>query len=257
METIAKKILAITGAGLGLAITLMPLTSYAESEPFYPETKVEVPVLDENGNPVTGGPDDEHQYPYNTVYYPNERTTDSACHDSASDKETCAKSSGGMDISVNVDSVIAIDAAAMNTAADNNIIHITANMATTGTFATRIRSAMPYTISLSAERPYLTNIDNDEFIIQPSSTITPGKSAWGIKKLGADGVAEDNYTALGYNPVVFYTGEPTDLEAGGASDAKGFVWKNFPVGVSSSSKLPQGTYATEVNVLATVKDTLD
>ncbi len=157
------------------------------------------------------------------------------CNDAQAGNE-CAKTEGNeMEVLVNVADLIEIDAAS-----GGDVIHVSPEMSRTGELTAHVRSAKPYTISLAAkDSPALENIEDNSFVIPASETIEAGKSGWGIKKFNAD-----TYTALRQNPVVFYEGPANDE----------FTTTAFEIGVSVSSKIPQGTYSTEVEVTAAVKE---
>lgn len=145
----------------------------------------------------------------------------------------CATSNGSTEVTVRIDPSISIDAVA-----DTEVIRVTPAMTATGKLSVQVRSAMSYTISLSADVPFLQNTESEEFVIPSSSNIVAGKSAWGIKKQDAT-----EYSAITTTPEVFFTSAAMDEP----------TWTDFEVGVSASSKLPQGRYSTTVNITAAIK----
>lgn len=200
MEKMVKKLLVATGLIASAAVALMPLTSYAAQT-------------------VTG------------PLYANGY----ACNDAQSGNECARANSDDMTVTVNVKPVLSIDATS-----GGNLIQVNPDMIGHGTLSAQIRSAMDFTVSLSAEVPYLQNDENAEYIIPANSTIEVGKSAWGIKKIGET----EQYTALTSTPTVFYTGPAQDEPE----------WIDFEVGVSAGPKLPQGFYSTTVTITAAVQN---
>lgn len=155
------------------------------------------------------------------------------CNDEQEGNE-CAREDGDLLVRVVIDPTIAIDMAS-----GGDTIQAYPNMVNTGKISAEVRSASPYTISLSADEPYLTNTDDDSYNILPRAVET-GKNAWGVKKDG-----EDTYTAISTVPQVFYSSDSA------ADDGQ---LTEFEVGVSISPTLPQGTYQTDVTITAAVKE---
>lgn len=201
MEKMVKKLLVATGLIASAAVALMPLTSYAA------QTVV-------------------NQAPFANGY---------ACNDAQSGNECARAEDGPTVVTVNVKPVLSIDATS-----GGHLIQVNPDMIGRGTLSAQIRSAMNFTVSLSAEVPYLQNEENSEYIIPANNTIEVGKSAWGIKKIGDT----DEYTALTSTPAVFYTGPAQDNPE----------WIDFEVGVSAGPKLPQGFYSTTVTITAAVQN---
>lgn len=226
MEKTVKKLLVATGLIASAAVALLPLTSYATSHISAPGT------------------------PY----------ADYECHKGADPyaplSTACAYTDqqvgGPTVVTVNVDTVLAIDAVSLTCSGDSDTcvdvdadakaIQAYPGMVRTGTLTTSIRSAKPFTISISAEDPYLKGYDDSGdftgFVI-PSSNLVDGKSnGWGIQKNGAaDGV----YSNITAQPTVFLTSDVPQDEFGDF---------NFKVGVSVKDNVPQGMYSTEVTITA-------
>lgn len=207
MEGKIKKLLLVTGSVMSATVALLPLTSYASTT-----------------QPVTGPVPGISEQGYAHGY---------ACDDSQAGNK-CVNDQGTTTYTVNVAPILSIDAAS-----GGDVIHVEPNLARTGTLSADVRSAKEYTISLSAEVPYLTNVEDDTFSIPSRSEIAPGKTAWGIKKYG-----ENTYTAITQTPQVFFTGGPHDTT----------TTTEFEIGVSVSDRLPQGTYATDVTITAAIKE---
>lgn len=216
MEKTVKKLLVATGLIASAAVALLPLTSYA----------------------VTTGA--------NSDYF---------CDQNASSSNPCARADqtgGSTKVTVNVDSVLAIDAVSLTCAgdtdtcvdvdADTKAIQAYPGLVRTGTLTTSVRSAKPFTISISAEDPYLKGYDASGdltgYVIPSSNVIDGDHNGWGIQKSGAaDGV----YTNVTTQPTVFLTSDVPQDEFGNF---------NFKVGVSVKENVPQGIYSTEVTVTA-------
>lgn len=215
MEKTVKKLLVATGLIASAAVALLPLTSYAVE---------------------TGA---------NSDYF---------CDQNASSSNPCARANqnGSTQVTVNVDSVIAIDAVSLTCSGDaDTCVDVDANtkaiqaypgMVRTGTLTTSVRSAKPFTISISAEDPYLKGYDASGdmtgYVIPSSNTIDGSHNGWGIQKNGAaDGV----YSNVTTQPTVFLTSDVPQDEFGNF---------NFKVGVSVKDNVPQGLYSTEVTITA-------
>ena len=146
-----------------------------------------------------------------------------------------ANDSGNTQVNVHVDGVLAIDAMAN----DHTIIATPDMINEGGSLNVTVRSALPYTISLSAEDTFLTD-ESESHFIPARSELEVGKVGWGIKK-----VAEEQYTAIQTTPVVFY-----DSGDGVADDG---VETKFPIGVVVNYNTPQGVYSTTVKAIAAIK----
>lgn len=219
MEKTVKKLLVATGLVASAAVAILPLTSYAVS-------------------------------------------SDYNCDIS----DTCARAdqNGSTEVTVNIAPLLAIDAVTMNcieangdtcvdvatqdsegNAVTTKAIQAYPGMVRTGTLTARVRSAKPFTISISAEDPYLKRYDADgelASVIPSNSTVDGAHSAWGIQKSGAaDGV----YSGISNQPAVFLTNNvPQD----------DFANFDFKIGVSATDKTAQGFYSTEVTVTAATTD---
>lgn len=147
---------------------------------------------------------------------------------------TCANGEGSTVVYINVDDILSLDAAS-----GGDVIRVVPDMASTGTFSAQVRSAKAYTISLSADNPYLVNQADDIYVIPSRTTVGVGNTAWGIKKYNAD-----EYSAITTTPEVFFEGGPHDES----------TVTEFEIGVSVTSNVPQGTYVTDVTVTAAVKE---
>lgn len=220
MEGIVKKLLVTTGLIASSAVALLPLTSYAE--------------------PVTN-PVDPHG-----VYNCSDEPGGVPC--ARADQQE----GGPTLVTVDVKPVLAIDAVSLTCAGESdtcvnvggdesgkNIKAIQAypGMVRTGALTARVRSAKPFTISISAEDPYLKNYDEAGNIagVIPSNNLIDGEhNGWGIQKDGA-------YAGVTTRPTVFYTSDVAQDD---------FANFNFEVGVSANNTIPQGIYETEVTVTA-------
>lgn len=142
---------------------------------------------------------------------------------------------GNTVVNVNVDGVLAIDAMA-----SDHTIYASPDMVNEGGLLNvTVRSAMPYTISLSAEDTFLTD-ETESHFIPARSELKVGSVGWGIKK-----VSEDQYTAIQNSPVVFYDSGEAVADDGAETQ--------FPIGVAINSNTPQGVYTTTIKAIAAVK----
>lgn len=142
---------------------------------------------------------------------------------------------GGTAVEVKIEDLLSLDAAGSDT-----VIPAYPNFLRTGNFPVTVRSAVPYTISLSADDTNLTDVADPNHMIPARSNITEGQLGWGIKKDGAD-----VYTAIRQNPQVFFDS--------GTNVADEAITTNFEVGVAVTDTTAQGTYSTEVTVTAAIK----
>lgn len=142
---------------------------------------------------------------------------------------------GSTVVNVDVDTVLSLDAAN-----GGYTIQAFPDMISKGEFNVQVRSAVPYTISLSADDTNLSD-SSESFFIPASDKVTAGKVGWGIR--AAD--QEEGYTAVSTTPKVFF-----DSGTGVADES---TWTKFEVGVAVNSKVPQGIYTTDVTVTAAVK----
>ena len=211
MEKTIQKLLVLTGIFIGAAVALTPLTTYADSSSCRP----------------TGAPADPDE-----VIDVN--TADYAENGNQNNTNVC----------VYVDTVLSLDAAN-----GGDKITMYPDMVRTGQFNVQVRSAMPYTISLSAEEPELKEVTTESYFIPARSEIAAGKVGWGIRKASQT----DGYTAVATVPQVFFD-STTDDNGTGTDVADLSTWHAFEIGVSVTDKVPQGTYATEVTVTAAVKE---
>lgn len=143
-------------------------------------------------------------------------------------------------VRLNVDHTISLDAVATG-----GIVQVNAEAARQGTISATVSSSAPYTVSLSAAQPNLSNADKTHSI-PAKSTVQAGTSAWGIKKITeTDGTLANaaNYTAITTKPEVFY-------ESAKSVDKQKI---DFEAGVSVDAGVPAGLYSTEVTVTAAIK----
>lgn len=208
MEGKIQKLLVASSLLMGAAVALIPLTSYATDGP-YPT----------NGDKYAPG------------YECNKQGT-------------CAHGEGSTVVYVNVDDILSLDAVAFSGTNGDTAIQVMPNMPREGSLQATVRSAKPYTISLSAENPYLVNQADDIYVIPSRANVSNDSTAWGIKKIGETLNPDDVYSAITTNPEVFFEGGPHDES----------TTTEFPVGVSVTANVPQGTYATDVTVTAAVKE---
>lgn len=211
MEKTIQKLLVLTGIFIGAAVALTPLTTYADSSSCRP----------------AGAPADPDE-----VIDVN--TADYAENGNQNNTNVC----------VYVDTVLSLDAAN-----GGDKITMYPDMVRTGQFNVQVRSAMPYTISLSAEEPELKEVTTESYFIPARSEIVAGKVGWGIRKASQT----EGYTAVATVPQVFFD-STTDDNGTGTDVADLSTWHAFEIGVSVTDKVPQGTYATEVTVTAAVKE---
>lgn len=225
MEKTVKKLLVATGLIASAAVALLPLTSYAAQ--------------------TVTGPGYAHGY---------------ACDDSQPGNE-CARTTqqinedgqaGPTVVTVDVKPVLAIDAVSLTCSgandtckdvdADSKAIQAFPGMFRKGTLTASVRSAKPFTISLSAEDPYLKNYDESGELVSViqarnfADENDKSLSGWGVQKTG-----EVGYTGLSTQPVVFLTSDDPQDDFGDF---------NFSIGVVANDKTPQGLYTTEVTVTA-------
>lgn len=164
---------------------------------------------------------------------------------------------GTTQVNVNVKDVIAMDVTnpagsdgrTSDTGSDGVKLIAFPDMVSHGRIYANVRSARPYTISLSAATPYLTNVEDDSFIIPARDNPTTGTSGWGVAtgfqgSFSAVDFDAQDYKAITSTPTVFYDSDVANDD---------ITTTNFPVAVAVSAKLPQGTYVTEVTVTASVK----
>lgn len=143
-------------------------------------------------------------------------------------------------VRLNVDRVISLDAVATG-----GIVQLAPGTSETGSISATVSSNAPFTVSLSAAQPDLSNADKSH-TIPASANVQAGTSAWGMKKITeTDGTLANatNYTAITTTPEVFYE------SASPASKKK----LDFEAGVSVDSNTQSGLYSTEVTVTAAVK----
>lgn len=211
MERKIRNLLVATGVLLSSAVALLPLTSYAA-------------VTDPN-----------HGYGCTPLYDENGKETDAT-------ENICENEGATTVVRVLIDPTIAIDMAS-----GGDVIETAPNMVATGAISANVRSAMGYTVSLSADEPYLTNTDDDSYNILPRTTIEAGKNAWGVKKDQSvnGGATVSEYTAISTVPQLFFSSDDP------ADDGQDI---SFEVGVSTSATLPQGVYQTDVTITAAVKE---
>lgn len=208
MEGKIQKLLVAGSLLMGAAVALIPLTSYA-----------------------TDGP-----YPTNGAKYAPGYECDK--------QGTCASGDGNTEVVVNVADILSLDAVAVSGNTGGTEIHVMPNVPAEGALQATVRSAKTYTISLSAENPYLVNQADDIYVIPSRANVNSSSTAWGIKKIGTTLNPDDVYSAITTNPEVFFEGGPHDES----------TTTSFPVGVSVTANVPQGTYATDVTVTAAVKE---
>lgn len=212
MERKIQKLLVVAGALMSVSVALLPLTSYAA---------------------IT---DPEYSYGYE-------------CNQNLPQNHCASGNAGPTTVTVDVKPAIQMYNAIFDNgnaeldpndpdSATSGSIQVYPDTVRTGRLAVDVRSALPFTITLSAAHPYLANAEDDSFIIPARAEITVGKSGWGIKKSGAEG-----YTALTTTEQVFYDSTANNVAQ----------WINFEVGVAASPNIPQGTYSTEVTVTAVSK----
>ncbi len=218
MEGTIKKLLIGTGVLMSATVALLPLTGHAitSSGPYGCGTDVD---------PSTGK------------------------------VKECANDDGSTVVNVNVRPTLALKvkgSAADCTEGkecetyDGSVVEIYPYRVETGEFGVSLRSARPYTVSLSADEPSLVNNENENFAIRPSVDIqNGGKPGWGVKKLNADKTPVEAYSRISYDPIVFFDSGTNVSDT--YSDVK------FPFGVYVNQDTPTGIYSTEVTITAAVK----
>lgn len=155
----------------------------------------------------------------------------------------CVERSGNLEVLLNVQSLLILDAASGDTISAKN------DVTNTGKISANVRSSHDYTISLSSTDPALTNPENATYSIPASNDVTPGINGWGVKKdASVKQTTDPDYSAITSTPTVFYEGEPTSLAEGEGRQT------DLEVGVGVSPVLPAGTYSTTVTVTAAFKE---
>lgn len=249
MEKLVGKLLVTTGLLISGSVAFLPLTSHAM-------TNVGG-VFDCKG--ITNPNGGQATSTASGVKTPAGASAPKNCAtatymDAPEDSEVEYTTDGAAIIKVNVADILALDAAAADSKTHDSDVagnHIQAypDMIAHGRIYANVRSAKPYTISLSASTPQLTSETDDSFIIPARDNPTVGKSGWGVAN-GIQGSLDDidfnaqTYKAITMIPTVFYDG--------GADDE--ITTTNFPLAVSVSSNLPRDSYSTEVTVTAAVKN---
>lgn len=239
MEKVIRNLLVVTGLLIASSVAFLPLSSYAVSNVGG--------VFDCNG--VTN-PDGGTASNYTGAEAPRECAT--ADIKNTENEDGTINTDGATEVQVTVKEPLALDAAdpvGFDDRHGNKVMQVFPNMIRYGRLYANVRSARSFTIALSAENPYLTNEEDDSFVIPARDTPVVNKSGWGvatgqIAELDAIDFESQTYQALNSTPETFYDGAATE----------GFKIINFPVAVSISSNLPQGAYSTEVTVTAATKD---
>lgn len=159
-----------------------------------------------------------------------------ASYASYSEFDQKPSTNGNTAVKVNVLDSISLDAASAG-----DTIVVASDTIGTGKISASVSSTAAYTISLkSVGSSNLVNKTNSSATIPAGTNISVGNSAWGIKKPAAS-----SYTALTTTSQVFYNGTGAGPNTSIPTD--------FEVGVSVSSAVPSGDYATEIEVLAAIK----
>ena len=275
MEGIIKKLLLTSCILMGGAVAFLPLTSYAATDISdfnfedmkaknqcrgYRTTKVEGDVdgeivTDSEGN--TKVVDGDYRYGYERG---KDGTTPGVTSTSvgltpdktqvAPGKETATApttSDGTTLVCVNVDTVLSLDTAVVkdqNGKQDPIVIY--PNVPGEGTLEVTVRSAVNYSILLSAEENHL--FDQEGTFSIPSvenPDVQDKKYGWGIKNL-LPGITSE-FSKINSNPTPFYDGVPTD----GETNNRKLV--EFPIKITVSPRLPQGVYATDLTVTAVTR----
>lgn len=229
MERKLTKLLIATGVVVSASVSMLPLTSYA----------------------ATVGT----VAPVNTIYNCGTGKPGTVACDSVSEQDLYEVDEDGNEtpagtgptvVTVNVDSVLSLDAVStgnysdVDNTVDGKAIQVYPDVINEkGALIAKVRSALPYTIMLSAEVPALYSELEDGYSIPARSTLTKGQNGWSIKNL-----ISNEYAAITQTPTVFYDGGPHDE----STDTV------FPIGVSISANVPRGVYSTDVTVTATVKE---
>ncbi len=228
MERKITKLLVSTGIVMAAAVSMIPLTSYAAV----------IPNVAGHGIYNCGGPDNP-------------------CASSADSEYTYTDEEGNVitlpseaGVSVKIDSILSLDAASTKM---EGVIPAYPDMIKNNFLDVKVRSAKEYTISISAEDPLLTMEGNEVMIIRPKSGIeAAGTYGWGIKKKISQDADANTYSAVSSNSETFFTGQPTDTIS--SHDEQNFVTTKFDVGVRASEQNLQGTYSTDITVIAAVKN---
>lgn len=228
MERKITKLLVSTGIVMAAAVSMIPLTSYAAV----------IPNVAGHG-----------------IY--NCNTAGNTCASSADSEYTYTDEEGNIvtlpsetGVSVNIGSILSLDAASTKM---EGVIPAYPDMIKSNLLDVKVRSAKDYTISISAEDPLMTMEGNEVMIIRPKSGIeADGVYGWGIKKKTDQNTDASSYSAVTSNSETFFTGKPTDTITG--HDEQNFVTTKFDVGVRASEQNLQGTYSTDITVIAAVKN---
>lgn len=213
MERKIAHLLVLTGVTISALVALTPLTSYADASKH--------------------GYDCDPKNPSTLVNADGDGVADFATNGCA------ATTSNPQEVSVKILDYITLDTASGTT------INVASNFTGTGDISATVTSAKDYTILLSAEEPRLIKTDNEVMGIPSRDFATDAKmNAWGIKKYNTDGTKAENYSAVTYQPTVFYEGTASD-------DAQ---TTEFEMGVVVTEATEAGTYQTDLTVTAAVKE---
>lgn len=266
MERKLRGLLVILGVLIMGSIASAPLSSHAANNVYSGSAPVPPAVVPNPGStpPADDASEDvKAEYQKKKAAYDRYQMGAYTPNDFGCDYDkNCAdrvNDNGSQQVNLIIKDYLTLDAAAFTGTAGGTSIQAYPDMTRKGTLSAAVWSAKNFTISLSAEQPYLTNVEDDGLIIQARSTPEAGKSGWGIKKKPTIGDVTDDtsYTAITSAPQVFYEGPANDNEGElveGTTNEHAPVTYNFEVGVWVNDKTPQGLYTTEVTVTAAIKE---
>lgn len=232
MEKVVGKLLVATGLLISGSVALLPLTSHATSN--------------------TGNIFDCNS----SLTNPDGGKASNAA--GAEAPNPCATSNdGSTQVNVRVQDILAFDAddaAGFSDQHNGDKIIAYPNAVRYGRIYANVRSAKAYTISLSATEDTETGIMNTALVNADGTASIPARknpsvsvNGWGIamgQQVELGSIDYDvEYSPLREAPAVFYDGGPND----------DFTITNFPVAVSITDQIPQGTYTTDVTITAAVK----
>lgn len=235
MERKIKHLLVLVGILMSSAAALIPLTSYAAKTAPFVCTGNSTSVLPNGGGTGTAE---------GNGYGDEIGVTDFANH--------CPTITASAQVDVNV-----YDALVLSVETNPDAIEVYPNDYNTGSMAVLVyvRTNKNYTLSMSANQPYLFENQKEEIAIPPragdlQNFVEDDLAGWGIR-VHRDDDSTDGYEAISYLPKVFYTSDD-ELKEDSDNQSDFERTTTFDVGVAVSSRIPAGTYSTEVKVTAAV-----
>lgn len=235
MRNHVLKVAGIASVLLSIATMLTPLSTYAETGP--------------GGYTLGVGNYGEIEPGFEGLIH-KPSYDDTICESNPGSEFKCANDSldAARKVEVTIPETLGIISAKFTDKDGGSYVVVAPNMINEdGKIIANVYSNVDYTLSLSATNPPLYNEAEEAFIpalAAGTTTLTKGKTAWGVKKYAdAPGV----YTGLTALDQLFYENPVAD------SSSYGNVSIEFPVGVSASMKTVDGTYKTTVKVTVAPK----